>query len=99
MIAVVTVLVAFPLGFLVRNRLAACVGYVAVYGYAFSFQNLYLTRNWVGGDHSAFPADPDALPLSYLAVSTVIYAAGFGLVTLGHRLGPARRVRTHQPVA
>ena len=101
MIALVTVLVAFPLGFLVRDRLAAYVGYVAVYGYAFSYQNLYLTRNWVGGDHSAFPVDPAALPVSYLAVSVAIYAVGFGLVTLSHRPGPARRARrapAHRPL-
>lgn len=56
MIAIVTVLSAFPLGFFLRNRLAAYVGYLALFGYSFSFQN---------------------------------YAAGFGLVTLGHGLAPA----------
>lgn len=64
MIAIVTVLFAFPLGFLLRSRTAAYVGYVAVYGYAFSFQNVCLLRNWVGGDSSAFPTDPATLPVS-----------------------------------
>lgn len=94
MIAIVTVLFAFPLGFLLRSRTAAYVGYVAVYGYAFSFQNVYLLRNWVGGDSSAFPTDPATLPVSYLAVSVAVYAVGFGLVTLGHRLGARRRSRS-----
>lgn len=99
MIAIVTVLLAFPLGFLLRDRLAAYVAYLAVFGYAFSFQNVYLLRSWVqdpGG--GAFPRDADQLPLSYLAVSIVIYAAGFGLVTLGHRLGGRRRARSQAPV-
>jgi hypothetical protein len=99
MIAIVTVLFAFPLGFFLRRRLAAYVGYLAVFGYAFSFQNVYLLRSWVqdpGG--SAFPRDADQLPWSYLLVSGAIYAAGFGLVTLGHRLGTRRRARSQDRV-
>ncbi|HST65883.1 MAG TPA: hypothetical protein VLM05_11910 [Mycobacteriales bacterium] len=99
MIAIVTVLVAFPLGFVLRNRLAAYVAYVAVFGYAFSFQNVYLLRSWVQDPgEGAFPRDADRLPVSYLLVSVAIYAAGFGLVTLGHRLGSRRRARTEVPV-
>lgn len=92
MIAIVTVLFAFPLGFFVRSRLAANVGYIAVYMYAFTFQGIYLMRSWVGGDDSAFPSNPDDLPLQYLAVSLGIYAVGFGLVRLGG-LVRARRSR------
>jgi hypothetical protein len=99
MIAIVTVLLAFPLGFFLRNRLAAYVAYLAVFGYAFSFQNVYLLRSWVQDPGAgAFPRDAGQLPLSYLLVSVVIYAAGFGLVTLGHRLGARRRARTPVPV-
>jgi hypothetical protein len=83
MIAFVTVVFAFPLGYLIRSRVAANVAYIAVYSYAFTFQGVYLMRAWVGGDHSAFPKDPDDLPLEYLAVSLAIYAVGFGLVRLG----------------
>jgi hypothetical protein len=97
MIAIVTVLLALPLGFLIRSRLAAYVAYVAVYGYAFSYQNIYLLRGWLDDRTSTFPADPNALPVSYLVVSVLIYAAGFGLVTLGHRLGRSRRSRTAEP--
>lgn len=98
MIAIVTVLFAFPLGWFLRNRLAAYVGYVAVYGYAFSFQNVYLLRDWIGDRSSAFPTDPDQLPFSYLLVTVLIYAAGFGLVTLGHWARDRRRVRQPVPV-
>ena len=82
MIAIVTVLFAFPLGFFVRSRLAANVGYIAVYMYAFTFQGIYLMRSWVGGDDSAFPSNPDDLPLQYLAVSLGIFLRFFLLHVL-----------------
>ncbi|WP_328988520.1 hypothetical protein OG394_20080 [Kribbella sp. NBC_01245] len=94
MIAIVTVLLAFPLGFFLHNRTSAYVVYVAIFGYSFTFQTLYLLRAWVGGDHSAFSADPEKLPLDYLAVTGAIYAVGFLLITLGHRLGAKRRNRS-----
>jgi hypothetical protein len=98
-IAIVTALCAFPLGFFLRNRLAAYVGYLAVFGYAFSFQNVYLLRSWVRDPgEGAFPRDADQLPVSYLLVTGAIYAAGFGLVTVGHRLGARRRARSRIPV-
>lgn len=98
MIAIVTVLFAFPLGFFLRSRVGAYVGYVALYGYAFSFQNVYLLRDWIGDPSATFPRDPESLPVSYLLVTALIYAAGFGLVTLGHRLGRGRRARSADPV-
>ncbi|TCO49142.1 hypothetical protein EV646_103120 [Kribbella antiqua] len=94
MIAIVTVLFAFPLGFFLRNRISAYVAYIAIFGYSFTFQTLYLLRAWVGNNHSAFSPDPDKLPLDYLAVTGAIYVVGFLLVTLGHRLGSKRRNRT-----
>jgi hypothetical protein len=90
MIAAVTVLLALPLGYLLRSHLAANVGYAIAYLWAFSFQNVYLTRSWVGGDESAFPKDPDTLPIEYGAVAAGIFAVGFGLVALGHRLAARR---------
>lgn len=94
MIAIVTVLLAFPLGFFLRNRISAYVAYVAIYGYAFTFQTLYLLRDWVGGNHAAFSADPEKIPLDYLAVTGGIYVFGLLLVALGHRVGAKRRNRT-----
>lgn len=93
MVAIATVLFAFPLGFFLRNRLAAYVAYLAIYAYCFTYQTLYLLRSWVGGSHQAFPADPDKLPIGYIVVTAGIYAAGFLLVTLGHRVGAKRRTR------
>jgi hypothetical protein len=94
MIAVVTVLLAFPLGYFVRSQVTAYVAYIAAYGYAFTFQGIYLTRAWVGGDDSAFPADPDDLPLGYLVVSLAIYGVGFGLVHVGHRVRRRRLAKS-----
>ena len=91
MIAVVTVLLAFPLGYLLRSHLAANVAYAIAYLWAFTFQTLYLTLSWVGGDDSAF--SKDAFPLSYGLVATGIFAVGFGLVALGHRVGSRRVAR------
>ena len=91
MIAVVTVLLAFPFGYFMRSRLSANVAYAIAYLWAFTYQGLYLTRMWVGGDNSAFAKDPDSLPISYGLVAAAIFAAGFGLVALGQRMGTRRR--------
>lgn len=91
MIAVVTVLLALPLGFFVRSHLNANVAYAIAYLWAFTYQGVALIREWVGGDTSAFAKDPDQVPLSYGLVAAAIFAVGFGLVALGHRLGSRRR--------
>lgn len=93
MIAIVTILLAFPLGFFLRSHLAANVAYGMAYLWAFTFQGVYLTRMWVGGDHSAYPKDPDTIPVAYGSVCAAIFAVGFGLVALGHRVGSRRRTR------
>ncbi|MDT3442734.1 hypothetical protein [Pseudofrankia sp. BMG5.37] len=91
---IIMVLVPFPLGFFVRNRMAAYLAYVGVHSFFFSFQNTELVREWVGGDTAAFPKDPNALPWSYGLVNIIIYAAGLGLVTLGYTVRARRRRKT-----
>ena len=91
MIAIATLVLAVPLGFFVSSRSAAFVAYMAVYVQLFVFQTAYLTRQWVDGDHSAFPKDADNLGFGYLVVTSVIFAVGFLLVALGHRLATRRR--------
>lgn len=93
MIAIFTVLLAFPLGYLVRSRLAANVAYAIAHLWAFTFQTLYLTRMWVGGDDSAFSKNPDTLPISYGVVASAIFAVGFGLVALGRLVRSRRTAR------
>ena len=48
MIAVVTVLCAFPLGYFLRSRLAATTTYAVAYLWAFVFQTLYLLLDSLG---------------------------------------------------
>ena len=99
MIAVVTILLAFPLGFFLRSHFAANTAYAIAYLWAFTFQGVYLTRSWVGGAHSAFPKNPDNLPVSYAIVTALIFAVGFGLVALGHWVSSRRRSRQHDAVS
>jgi ABC-type branched-subunit amino acid transport system permease subunit len=98
MVAIVTVLFAFPLGFFLRNRTSAYLAYVAIFGYSFTFQTLYLLRAWIGDNTQAFAADPEELPVSYLGVTAGIYAVGFLIITLAHRLATKRRARATTPL-
>ena len=93
MIAVVTILLAFPLGYFLRSHLAANTAYAIAYLWAFVFQGLYLTRMWVGGDDAAFPKDPDTIPVSYGLFCAGLFGVGFGLVALGRWVGNRRRTR------
>ncbi|MDI2125487.1 hypothetical protein [Yinghuangia seranimata] len=82
-----------PLGYFVRDRLAAYLAYVAVHSYVFTFQTMTLTKAWVGGDHSAFAKDPDAVEWAYGAVNLAFYAVGLTLVAAGRRLRARRTGR------
>ncbi len=93
MVAILTLLVALPVGYLVRPRLAAYVAYGLAFAHVFTFQTLALLLEWGTGSDAAFARDGDA-PLDYLLMTTAIYAAGFGLVTLGARLRVRRAART-----
>ena len=95
MIAVVTILAAFPLGFFLRNRLAANTAYAIAYLWAFVYQTLYLTLDSI--NESKNPAfESNEFPWSYGVVTLTIFVAGFGLVQLGHRVGRGRRERRQE---
>lgn len=94
MIAVVTLLLAFPLGYLVASRLVANLSYAVAYLWAFVFQTLYLLLPSVDGT-TGQTFDADAFPWDYGLVTAAIFAVGFGLVSLGH--GVRRRRRTGLP--
>jgi hypothetical protein len=97
MIAVLTVLIALPLGYLVRGRLAANVAFGLAFAHVYTFQTAFLLMDWVKGGDGTFPQDissgPTGAVASYLAVSSAVYAAGFGLVALGHLLRRRRGIR------
>lgn len=96
MIAVVTILSAFPLGLLLRSRLAANTTYAIAYLWAFVFQGIYLMLDSLdGGKNPAF--ETSEFPLSYGAVTLAIFVVGFALVQLGHRCGRGRRERRRAP--
>jgi len=94
---ILTILVGFPLGFLIRSRSRAIVTYVLVDSYLFTFQTAFLIMQWVDGDEHAFgsrgrdwSAERTTMFFSYLVLNGVIVAAGIGLVILGHK------VRSHR---
>lgn len=89
MIAIVTVLLAAPLGYLVRSLLVANTTYAVAYLWAFTFQTLYLLLDSLdGAENPAFRAGK--FPLPYGGVALVIFLVGFGLVGLGHWLRQRR---------
>lgn len=100
MIAVVTILAAFPLGWFLTSRLAANTAYAIAYLWAFMFQTLYLLLDSVGGS-PAF--EVGEFPWQYGLVTLAIFGAGFGLVSLGHwaraRRGHKRQTNTVRQVA
>jgi len=103
-IAIVTVLLAFPLGYLVRSRLVAGTTYAVAYLWAFVFQTLYLTldsldRGRAVRDEGAFAVDE--FPWEYGVVALLVLGAGFTLLNLGHWVATrraAKRVRGSAPV-
>ena len=100
MIAILTILAAVPLGFLIPGRLAAYLAYAIAFGQVYTFQTAVLVMEWTNGSTGAFSASQSrgliGNSMSYLAVSTAIYAAGFGLVTLGHWLRDRRRTTANK---
>ena len=90
MIAVVTILLALPAGYLLRSRSAAMTTYAVAYLWAFMFQTLYLVLDSFGGGGSpAFEAGE--FPWEYGVVTLAIFGIGFALVEAGHRLARRRR--------
>ncbi len=92
MIAIVTILLAFPLGFFVTSRLAANTAYAVAYLWAFTFQGWYLAMDEAsGGSGAGFGDGGLAGILPYGVATLAVFGAGFGLVALGQWLGGRRR--------
>lgn len=92
MVAIITVVGAFWLGYLLRSRLAAHLSYAVAYLWAFVFQTLYLLLASFGEvNDPAF--DPGSFPLEYGLVTLGILIIGFALVEAGHRLRARLRHR------
>lgn len=104
MIAILTALVALPLGYFVRNRLAAYLSYGLAFAHVFTFQTAALVMEWVNGADAAFPQTDSTSLLAgaagYFIVTTLIYVVGLALVTAGQRLRTrSERRRSHANVA
>ncbi|MEO8222962.1 MAG: hypothetical protein ABI563_19530 [Specibacter sp.] len=95
MIAIVTLLAAFPLGALVRSRAAAFGIYSVAYLWAFVFQSVYLLLYTMSGGNQAF--NPEVFPLDYGLVAAGVFTAGLLLVLAGSHVG--RRVRSRRSKA
>lgn len=90
MIALITLLLALPLGYLLASRVTAMTVYAVAYLWTFTFQTLYLLLDMLGG--AAAPAfSPGEFPWSYGLVTLTVLLVGLGLVALGHRLAVSRR--------
>jgi hypothetical protein len=94
---ILTILVGFPLGFLIRSRSQAILSYVLVDSYLFTFQTAFLIMQWADGDEHAFgargrdwSAERTTMFFAYLVLNGVIVAIGVGLVILGHKVRSRR---------
>ena len=94
MIAIVTILLAFPLGYFLKSALAARTFYAVAYLWAFTFQTLYLMLDAMtpNAENPAFEASE--FPVEYGLVTLGIFAVGFALLEAGHRV--ARRRTSHR---
>jgi hypothetical protein len=92
MIAVVTILVAFPAGYYFSSRLAANTTYAIAYLWAFVFQTMYLTLDSFSGTSENPAYEPSEFPWAYGVVTLLIFGAGFGLVAAGQWVASRRRV-------
>ena len=99
MIALVTLLVALPAGYLLRTRQAALTTYAVAYLWAFVFQGVYLLLGALGPDADESAFAPGECPWAYGVVALLILAVGVGLVEAGHRLALRRARARTAPVA
>jgi hypothetical protein len=83
----ITVAIAFPIGYLIRPRLEAFVVFIAINAFLFTLTSVSVITSWPGGDTTlgAFPQASTSQVLIYGAVNLVVYLIGFGLVALGAR--------------
>ena len=99
MIIILTVLAAFPLGYLVRSRTSAFLVFGLAFAHLFTFQTAQLVLEATRGSKDAFGdvSDPDwnwfGDTIGYLAFTTVIYGLGLALVAAGHAVSQRRARR------
>ncbi len=97
---ILLIIAPFPLGFLLHNRTAAFIAYIATAQFVFTFQTAWLLLDWGGGDKAAFGGPfPDhdlGQVFGYGAINAIIFVVGLVLVTLGARFGRSRRNKANR---
>jgi hypothetical protein len=71
---IIMLLAPLPIGYFIRNRIAAYLAYIALHSFVFTFQSSTLLKEWNGGDYSAFVKNPAAVDWSYGLVNLLIFA-------------------------
>jgi hypothetical protein len=54
---IIMLLAPFPIGYLIRNRMAAFLAYIALHSFVFTFQSTSLLKEWTG-DYPFRPRSP-----------------------------------------
>lgn len=92
-----TVLLAFALGFFIRDRVAAVALFLAGGSFVFVFQSVNLLIEWVGGSESAFggpyPDYDGSKIFGYGLLNLIITLGGVGLVILGVNVAAKRAAK------
>lgn len=98
MIALLTILVAIPLGYFCTRRSTAYLIYIAAFAQVYTFQTASLLMEWVNGSAAAFPQTKSQNVLGgssgYLVFTSLVYAIGIGLVWVGSWLRARRSARS-----
>lgn len=93
MVAIVTILLAFPLGYFLKSALAARTTYAVAYLWAFTFQTLYLMLDTLSGKAENPAFEVGEFPVGYGLVTLGIFAVGFALMEAGLRVSARRASR------
>lgn len=95
---VIVALLALPLGYAVKNRMAAYVAFGLAFAHVYTFQTANLVMEWVNGADVAFEQSSSTSLLGpmmgYFTFTTLVLLVGYGLVTLGHFLRTRRASKT-----
>lgn len=98
MIALLTILIALPLGYFCNKRSTAYLVYIAAFAQVYTFQTATLVMEWVNGSAAAFTPTKSQKVLGgstdYLVVTSLVYVIGMGLVWFGSWLRARRSARS-----
>ena len=97
-----TVLFAFAIGYFVKERGLAVVGYLAIDAIVFAYQTLSVLMSWMADEPPvAFGPSPTGFPVEYSGselagygvVNLVIIVVGVGLVIAGTKVRARRAAK------